>query len=424
MHAPSARLTEHAADEIRALFAQAHRRRRRRRLAAGSVVLALLVSLAAAITPAGPWLARRLGYRPGTTTATARPAAPAAAVAWVDVSNNLLRVGDLANLRQRVLGSISGIHPILADGRLYWPGGKSSRGYTYNPVNIWSFDLRTGARSRLAAGTSVQVSADGRQLYVTPRSSGRTLLVLSASGAGRRRLLAVPAGWSASDPFDTAVAGGVIVTSRDATGVLNTVTGRVRVLMRAGMAAGGPLAVYTAPGARYSLLAWAGPAGCRPGRCRIDITNTATGATLTVRSPLSWGFLATQLSGMFSATGSELAAFVHVNNPRGDNESCELAIVDASTGSVRLAPGTRVNTALARPAGAWAQWLPGGQRLLVGSVGASYLVDAATLTSRPFYFDGTATRIQGPGPDINFSTIVLPVRYLSRRLDRELGLTR
>jgi hypothetical protein len=55
---------------------------------------------------------------------------------------------------------------------------------------------------------------------------------------------------------------------------------------------------YTPPGARYSLLAWT-PAGCTQ-HCPVGITNTATLASLTVRSPGRHGFT---YSGLPPASG-------------------------------------------------------------------------------------------------------------------------
>ncbi|HEY2304546.1 MAG TPA: hypothetical protein VGI05_01555, partial [Streptosporangiaceae bacterium] len=39
----------------------------------------------------------------------------------------------------------------------------------------------------------------------------------------------------------------------------------------------------------------------------------------------------------------------------------------------------------------WAIWLPGSQRILAGSIGSAYLVDARTLAVRPFTYFGNST---------------------------------
>jgi hypothetical protein len=75
-----------------------------------------------------------------------------------------------------------------------------------------------------------------------------------------------------------------------------------------------------------------------------------------------------------------------------------LAIVNTRTGAVRVVPGTELFTS---EDAFWAMWLPGGKQILAGAVGAAYVVDARTLTARPFSFF--------PGTD-GFSATVLPGR--------------
>ena len=134
---------------------------------------------------------------------------------------------------------------------------------------------------------------------------------------------------------------------------------------------------YTPPGARYSLLAWL-PAGCRrpstppPGSCLVEITNTASGAVTTVRSPSPGGFA---IGGAFSPDGRTLAVFVNAPSQR----SASLALIDQATGAIRVA-------AAASPVGidyGWARWLPDGGRLIASTATGGYLVNAATLGVRP-----------------------------------------
>ena len=144
--------------------------------------------------------------------------------------------------------------------------------------------------------------------------------------------------------------------------------GRVVVIGRAVAVIG----AYTPPGARYSLLAWI-PAGCRlPGNCPITITNTATLAARTVRSPLPGGFA---MGGAFSPSGNRLAVFLNA----GTGQAARLALVDPATGAIRVAPTPRLALGIDI---AWARWLPDGSHLIVGA-GTSYLVDAATLSAEP-----------------------------------------
>jgi hypothetical protein len=111
---------------------------------------------------------------------------------------------------------------------------------------------------------------------------------------------------------------------------------------------------------------------------------------------------------------------VHVNNPLGNDGSSELALINVMTGVVRLDPRVRMATT---EDAAWAIWLPGGSRLLAGAINRSFLVDPVTQASRQFYFDGTATPAESimTSPDINFSTVSVPVGALGRRLRRLLA---
>ena len=73
-------------------------------------------------------------------------------------------------------------------------------------------------------------------------------------------------------------------------GDLATQAQRVLATIPAATGAARSFGAATAPGARYSLVAWA-PADCPfSGDCPVEITNTATLATISVRSPLHHGF--------------------------------------------------------------------------------------------------------------------------------------
>jgi hypothetical protein len=133
-----------------------------------------------------------------------------------------------------------------------------------------------------------------------------------------------------------------------------------------------------------------------------------------VQSPLRWGFLGSPTAA-FAPGSPELAEFVNVNNPLGNNGSSELALINARTGAIRLDPEVRMTTT---EEAAWTIWLPGGTRLLAGAIDRSFLVDPVTLASRQFYFDGGETPAQTimTSPDINFSTVYVPASALSRKL--------
>jgi hypothetical protein len=91
----------------------------------------------------------------------------------------------------------------------------------------------------------------------------------------------------------------------------------------------------------------------------------------------------------------------------------ELAIIDASTGTVHLVSAARLVTT--EDAG-WILWLSAGQRLLVGALSYSYVVDASTYAARPFFFFPQVGN--GPNadhdimntPDVNFSAVLLPAK--------------
>lgn len=98
-------------------------------------------------------------------------------------------------------------------------------------------------------------------------------------------------------------------------------------------------------------------------------------------------------------------------------------MVDTATGALRLDP--KVNMVTTEDA-AWARWLPGGRQLLTGAISATYLVDAHSLATRPFYFDGIDTRLESgmASPDLNFSTLVVPTGAPSPKERKRLGVTR
>jgi hypothetical protein len=73
---------------------------------------------------------------------------------------------------------------------------------------------------------------------------------------------------------------------------------------------------------------------------------------------------------------------------------------------------------------AWALWLPPGRQLLTGAISATYLVNARSLATRPFYFDGAETPSGSimNSPDLNFTTLVVPTIALNPRQRQSLGL--
>jgi hypothetical protein len=284
-------------------------------------------------------------------------------------------------------------------GHLYWinqSGGQVDGAYW--PQTIEELNLATGKSTDIGPGEFMFLSADRRRLYISQTDT--TLAELPAGAAGRIRQLTLPAGWYLPGGFSVAVANGIVVQSNDAQAlahppelaIWNPQTGQMTVLGRAVVNAA--IGAYTPPGAGYSLLAWM-PASCRFPSCPIKITNTATLASRTLRSPLRHGFV---LGGAFSPDGRRLAVFVNRSRKAG-GQTAELAIVSTATGAARLVPAVRMTVGEDVD---WVRWLPGGTRLIV-QANRDYLVTAATMAARPFRFTAA-------GQDVNFSAVLIPPR--------------
>jgi hypothetical protein len=380
---------------------------------AAGVVSLVLAGLAVAVS-SGAWSHQP---RRGPARAARPPAAvhrgpafslPRATVAWVDYSGRL-HIGDVATLAQHVAGTI----PAWAGaGWLVQAGGRI---YGADSPVIREFDPATGRTLRLGPGVGVFPSADGRHAYVEQTST--SLAELRASGRGTLRRLRTPTGWylvpEPAGEVTAGVAGGILVSSRPGgpsrslrnLATWDLATGRVTLVARDAVAVG----AYTPPGGRNSLIAWA-PASCIPENCPIEITNTATRATVTARSPLPYGFAQ---GAAFSPDGTRLAVF---ERTAGINSSCcannsVLAIVNTRTGAVRAVRAARLVT---QEDAGWILWLPGGRRLLAGALAYSYAVDTTTYAARPFFF--VPQTADGPDadhnimdtPDVNFSAVLLP----------------
>jgi len=360
--------------DIEALFAEARRRRRRRRLIGSAVSLVLAGAVAVGVIVGGGGHRAAIrggdGRRPAVTTksGSSRPAPPAVRLAWVDGNLNF---GDPATGAQHVgpASDDSTTAPlVVAAGQLYWADANR------NVAPIRDYDLATGKIRYLPLGEAVFTSADGRHLYIARNS--RVLLELPADGSGRAVVLRAPAGWfmSGIGPgwAPTQAAGGIIVATSDDQGIVppsarvglwNPPTGRVRIL-GVGISIFG---VYTPSRARYSLVVWV-PASRDVARdYSLRITNTSTGATVKVRSPLHHGFVASGAPA-FSPGGAQMAVFVRTAALGSSNGMSRLAIVTTSSGSVRLVPGTTLDTT---ENAFWVIWLPGGQRILAGAVGSA-----------------------------------------------------
>jgi hypothetical protein len=395
--------------DVEAIFEQARRRRKRRQRASAAAISVTLLAGASvwlSVGGGGGEGAVRGGDndRPAATTAQSRSdaiARPAVRLAWID-SAGQLNIGDPANGTDHggpVIDDSPTAPLVFAAGQLYWTDGNRK------VAPIRDYDVATGKIRYLAPGEAVFTSADGRHLYIARNAS--TLLELPTDGLGRSAVLRAPAGWymSGIGPgwVPTVAAPGVIVSSTHEpdysvpriarVGLWDPAKGQVRIL---GVGIG-IFGLYTLPGARHSLIAWVPPSREIWQDNSFRITNTSTRATVTVRSPLHYGFVSSGAPA-FSPGGTQMAVFVRTARLGSENGTSRLAIVSTSTGSVRIVPGTTLFTT---EDAFWAMWLPGGKQILVGAVGSSYVVNTRTLTARPFSFF--------PSTD-GFSATVLPGR--------------
>jgi hypothetical protein len=323
-------------------------------------------------------------------------------MAWFD-EDSQLHVGELATKGQRVVATADaypGTPLAEAGGRIYWVNTGS-----WAPF-VQDFDMATGRMQDLGFGQSVFASADGRHVFIVEAEG---LTEEPAAGRAQVRQLTPPVGWylpgDGGDGLDSpaAVGGGIVVQSSDfqanpapaRLGDWNPQTGRVTVLGEVVSANFGIIDAVTPTGASSGLAAWVPPT-CRSW-CVMRVANTSTGAGLTLRSPLRYGFA---LGGAFSPDGRELAVFVN-RTPGGGGETVQLAIASTITGALRLVPQVRV---VVGPPEDWARWLPGGRQLIVGGADSSYLVTAATGSAQPFNFS-----VSSAG-GVDSSAVIVPRR--------------
>jgi hypothetical protein len=393
--------------DIHVLFAEARRRQRRRRLRRAAICLILAGGVVAGVIAGGGGhgaaTRRGNGNRPAMAARSQAPrlALPSVRLAWLDYDQ--LMIGDLATGSPHggpAVDASTTAPLVVADQRLYWADANRDR------AAIREYDLATGKIEYLPRGDAVFASTDGRHLYIARGS--RDLLELPADGSGHPVVLRSPAGWYMSDLTagwaPTQAAGGIIVDSSPVqdyvpptarVGLWDPATGRVRTLGVGILIFG----VYTPPGARYSLMVWVPPTRKIALNYSLRITNTATGATVVVRSPLHHGFAAGGAPS-FSPGGKEMAVFVRTAALGSENGMSRLAIVNTSTGAVRIVPKTALYTT---EDAFWTIWLPHSERVLAGALESAYVVDAGTLAVRPFTYFGNSTG--------GFSAVVLPTPH-------------
>ena len=402
------------ADAAQALFREARRRRRRRWLSGIAVVLVASAAVAVSTVTRPHRAAGHEDGRTGPADGALGARSSAAAAVWFD--GNRLRVGYVhvgGRVTQRAGPEVNAdLLPLVpAGGRVYWvdPAGTFVAALGQWSQVVQYLDLTTGKVGTAGPGQTVFLSADGRYLLMS--QTARTLTQTPVTG-GTPRQLTLPLGWylPGGDGLPELVPGqglatanGIIVQSAEspgwraqALGLWDPRGGKVAVIGR-------ELAVidaYTPPGARYSLLAWL-PAACPfPDNCLLKITNTATGSTKTVRSPLPGGFA---VGGAFSPDGMQLAVFPQTASRHMTPGSARLAIVNVATGGLRISRAPRLALGMDF---AWARWLPGGTHLIVGAGTAPYLVDSATLSARPLFL----ARGGSGRPDVNFTAAIIAIR--------------
>ena len=350
---------------------------------------------------------RQDARQPAAGTAVPRPAPdvtlPAVRLAWVDYGGQL-HLGNLASRDQHVVATVdaSPADPMIqADGHLYWADSRSGAAPIRDYDIATSQDPVPGPRIFGFRGRRPPAYLHRAGRHQADRAARQWHRPATAAGFARRWHLSGGLGnWS--------VAGGIVIYSGPAderrglpaVGVWNPGTGQVKIIGRALDV----LDTVTRPGARYSLLAWS--SGCLR-HCQLGITNTATLARVTVRSPGRYGFTygGPFSSGAFSPDGRHLAVFLNTTDPQDPYRLpySELGIASTGTGVLRLVPAVRLVTT---EDVAWARWLPGG-RLLAGAESGSYAVNTQTLAARPFSFSGSPGQDIMSSGDINFSATVL-----------------
>jgi hypothetical protein len=415
------------AGNAEALFREA-RARRRRRWRLGLFFTALAIALAAIVAMAvsevsGPATGRRAAPR---QTPVPTRAGRAPTLAWVDNLGGV-HVGDPLTGHQITVTTAHAdpVEPLVSmDGRLFWVG----TGCTYVPISRCPYSITAGyslpvvrefvlarrTTKTLGPGDAVFSAGDGAVYIERPTLAcppvGTTcdprseqVVRVPVSGNGARRVLAVPAGWyvnnGAGYSTPLGVDGDIVVESAPATAIANPVlalwnpaTGTVTALGHDW----GVIDAHTGRDGAPSLLAWI-PASCdgRP-TCPLQITNLTAGRTVSVGSPLPYGF---DIGGAFSPDGKQLAVFVQTKE--GDiNPAMELALVDTVTGSIRLIPGARYN--IGESVG-WARWLPDGTQVLTGTFSDHYRVYNHYLLNAT---SGAVTKVEfssNINRDVNFS---------------------
>jgi hypothetical protein len=388
------------------LFKEARRRRRRRWLIGGvAVVLVSAMTAALALTwvhrMPGPSGARSAGAASGGGAGSAQ----AALAVWSDGTH--LLTGDIdpgGRVVPRVLAeaNVSTLPLVRAGQRVYWvdPAGAFVPELGHWSQLIRYLDLATGKIATAGPGQTVFLSADGRYLLMSQTATSMTQTPVAG---GTPRTLTLPPGWylpggdGLADEYSgagLATANGILVEAGQSPspggaviGLWNPAGHRVTVIGRARAAIG----AYTPPGVGRTQLAWI-PAGC--GDCPVRITDTATMAVRSVRSPLGHGFA---LGGGFSPDGTILALFVRADL----SDAGRLMLVDLATGTAKVAREPQLDLGAAI---GWARWLPDGRRLVMGpaSAGGGYLVDTATLSAKPLVV------LHGHGQDPNYTTVLVP----------------
>ncbi len=325
--------------------------------------------------------------------------------------------------------------PVVAlQGRLFWVNsGCTSLPVLHCPYSpesgyglsvIKELDLQTDRVKVIGYGQAVFAAADGRAVYIERRRldcppstvgacnyKAEEIVRVPIQPSGKQQEFVVPRGWYVNSGNGFAnpisVPGGIFVQSNLAQvssaplhlALWNPVTGHIVPIGDDW----GLIDSHTYPDGT-TLLAWL-PGTCElQQNCGLDITNLRTGKTLSIPSPLPYGF---DIGGAFSPDGSQLAVFVRTNDGQ-INPAMQFALVDTKTGTLRVIPG--VQGQIGDSVG-WAHWLPSGSQVLAGTFSGDY----RTYNHYLIDTDSDAVKLvdfsANPNLDVNFSSsTVIPRR--------------
>jgi hypothetical protein len=283
--------------------------------------------------------------------------------------------------------------------------------------NVFAYDTVTGRLRAFASGQRVFKDAGSTDVFVDPNNADSYASLAKYTVQGRLiQRFTYPGGWYLPDGFalgtsSPALAHDQILVQSQAMTKFNAAkvpklavwtpaTGEVRAF-----GYGFVVATYTDNHGAYSLVAWV-PAQClSASNCPLEVTDPVTRVTREIRSPLGFGF---SWGAAFSPDGSQLAAFAKTD-ASGYGTKLKPVLIDVAARTTRVVSSATISVG---DIAAWAQWLPGSERLIVGapswddasgSLRANhFVVETATRRSTSFSFGRDWQH------DVYSSVVVLP----------------